>query len=99
MDLKTIIGNIIGLVNYAIPVLIAVALAIFLWGVVRFVYKTGDAHGKEADKEIFVWGLIALFVLVSVWGLVGLMCTSFFDNPSCSAPAISSGGTQWAPRP
>lgn len=95
MDFKTLVGNIIGLINYAVPVFIGIALAIFFWGLVKFVYRTGDAHGKDADKQLLVWGLVALFVLVSVWGLVGLMCENFFGSPSCSAAPITIQSTTW----
>ena len=28
---------------------------------------------KETGKQIMIWGIIALFVMVSVWGLVNVL--------------------------
>lgn len=69
----------ISLINLVIPVLVALALVLFLWGGVRYIYKSGDAHGKGADKEALLWGVIALFVLFSIWGLLRLLKESFLS--------------------
>jgi len=51
--------------------------AFFIAGGIRFIYKSGDARGHGADKTILAWGLIALFILVSVWGILALLRQSF----------------------
>lgn len=71
--LRDVVELFISLINLVIPVLIAFALVLFLWGGVRYIYRSGDAHGKGADKEVLLWGLIALFVLVSIWGILRLL--------------------------
>jgi hypothetical protein len=76
---------IISLINAAIPVLVALALVLFLWGAFRYVYKSADAHGKGADKEALLWGLIALFVLLSVWGILRILTNTFLGG-STGAP-------------
>jgi hypothetical protein len=88
-DLKGLVGQVISLINYVIPALITVALVLFLWGLVRFVYNNSDPHAKTHDKEIFIWGFLAMFVLVSVWGIVALLCVSFFGSRSCEANVYS----------
>ncbi|MEK7068589.1 MAG: hypothetical protein AAB964_02110, partial [Patescibacteria group bacterium] len=84
-DLKVLVGQIIGLINYIIPVGITLSLVHFFWGIVPYLYDTSDPHAKEADKKIFVWGLLALFVMTSVWGIVAMLCLNFFGNRSCVA--------------
>ncbi len=73
MTLATLVGQIIGLINTIIPVLMGAALVLFFVGVIRYVYQSGDAHGHTEGKELFMWGLIALFILASVWGILAVM--------------------------
>jgi hypothetical protein len=59
------IGRIVGV---ALPIVIAIGLLVFLWGLVKFIFA--GSEGKDEGKHLMIWGLIALFVMVSVWGLV-----------------------------
>lgn len=65
----TQLGNI---VNIVIPVLIAIAVIYFIWQVIRFVIAT-DEEGKKEAKSKIVYGVIGLFVIVTIWGLVFLL--------------------------
>lgn len=67
------IGQASTVISLAVPVLAALALAFFLWGLVVFIYQSDDEQGRAAGKQRMVWGLVALFVIVSVWGLVLLL--------------------------
>jgi hypothetical protein len=58
----------------AIPLLIGVALLVFVWGVVMFMVSNDDRARGEGKRRM-VWGVIGLFVIVSVWGLVALLGT------------------------
>jgi len=54
---------------------VAIAVVVFMWGVVGAI----RAGGKEGDQRIaagkqrMFWGVIAIFILVSVWGIVLLL--------------------------
>ena len=43
-----------GLLTTLIPILVAVALAVFIWGLVIFIAKSGDDKAKEEGKEGFI---------------------------------------------
>lgn len=50
-----------------------VAVVAFLFGMVQFIWaaRNGDAgKGVENGKQFMLWGLIALFVMFSVWGII-----------------------------
>lgn len=55
-----------------IPLAFVLALLFFFWGVAKFV-RTGAPSEKQEGKSIMVWGIIALFVISSVWGLVRII--------------------------
>jgi len=70
-------------------VLLALALALFLWGLVVFMTRAGE--DQEKGKQHMVWGIIILFVAVSVWGIVQLLQVIFGadgDIGSIQAPGI-----------
>ena len=61
------------LIQNLIPIVIAIALLVFFWGLVRFISKAGDETEVKKSKGLMVWGLVALFVMITVWGLVRFM--------------------------
>lgn len=69
-NLDTFLENIGDLVSTALPIVVAIALLVFFWGLVKFIFAQGNEEAKADAKKIMLWGLIALFVMVSVWGLV-----------------------------
>ena len=84
------LGNLIGevdlLMSILIRVVMAIALLTFFWGLVKFIFPQGSETAKVEAKKIMLWGLIALFVMVSVWGLVRFMQDALsltdFDAPT-----------------
>lgn len=86
-NLETLLTSIGGLVRVATPIVIAIGLLVFLWGLVRFIFAGAEA--KEEGKSLMIWGIVALFVMVSVWGLVRFIGRSL---------NIEQGGTIDTPR-
>ncbi|HCC05551.1 TPA: hypothetical protein DEP58_04625 [Patescibacteria group bacterium] len=61
------------LVGQLIPIVIALGLLFFIWGLVQFILASGDEAAKDIGKRRMIWGVMALFVIVAVWGIVGLL--------------------------
>lgn len=62
--------------NSVIPLLFAAAFAVFVWGTVKFMSSQQSAE-KEDGKQFMLWGIIALAVMFSVWGLVKIFQDTF----------------------
>ena len=75
-NLETLLRSIGRLVDIALPVVVAIALLAFFWGLVKFIFAQGDETAKTDAKKIMLWGLIALFVMVAVWGLIRFIGTA-----------------------
>lgn len=58
------------LVNLALPIAAGAAVLVFFWGLATYIFKPDKV---EIGRSRMVWGIIALFVMVSVWGLVSLL--------------------------
>ena len=79
-SLKGLIGVIVDLINRAVPVIIALALLYFFWGIAIFIFNlnTDDEKKRSEGKQVMLWGIIALFVMVSLWGIVKILQRTFF---------------------
>jgi hypothetical protein len=55
-----------------IPLIFVLAFLFFLWGVLRFMMSS-DQKNKEESKKMVWAGLIGLFVMVSVWGIIKIV--------------------------
>lgn len=63
-------------ISLTIPVLIGLAVLAFSWGIVKYLFGSD----KEGGKQMMIWGIIAIFVMTSVWGLVGILRSTIFGN-------------------
>lgn len=69
--LQTILGYFKNWLNILIPILISIAVIYFMVGVIRFVIAGDDEH-REKGKDQIIYGLIGLFVLFSIYGIIKL---------------------------
>ncbi|MDQ1281997.1 MAG: hypothetical protein QG630_348 [Patescibacteria group bacterium] len=75
LNFKAAANNITNnILTSATTLLMTAGFVLFFWGVVRFLYdrSNGDDSRLQKDKEAMLWGLIALFVIVSTWGIIRL---------------------------
>lgn len=64
-----------------VPLLFALAVAAFIWGVIQFYLNPENEEKRKKGKSFIVGGLIALFVMVAMWGIVGIFTNTFkVDN-------------------
>ena len=62
-----------GMFSKAAAALVGLAILVFLYGLARYITKTDEVEGREGAKSIMIWGIITIFVMVSVWGFVLLL--------------------------
>ena len=64
--------------NSIIPILVTVALVFLVWGVVKFFIINADEEAKRTQgKQFMIWGIVALAVIVSIWGIVNILGSTF----------------------
>lgn len=71
----TLIQTATDYVNRIVTFLLAAAILVFVWGVVQYVIA-GDEEKKKTGRQHMVWGIIGLFAIVAVWGLVNVIINS-----------------------
>ena len=70
---KVLLWQISGILNLLMPALIALAFAVFVWGLVVFIAHSGNEQKTDEGKQKMLWGVLILFVIISIWGILGLM--------------------------
>lgn len=78
---KSNIGEIITylscLLAKIMPLLVGLAAVAFVWGIIQIYLNPNNEEKKKKGKDFMLWGLVALFVIVCVWGLVGIIANTF----------------------
>ncbi|OGI92187.1 hypothetical protein A2933_01295 [Candidatus Nomurabacteria bacterium RIFCSPLOWO2_01_FULL_46_18] len=75
---QDLIIYVISIINNAIiPLVFAIALVLFIWGVVQYVINAQDTEKKAKGRQFMIWGIIALTVMLTVWGLVAVLGRTF----------------------
>ncbi len=78
-NLKSFLGLLTGLINIIIPIIFALTFIAIAWGVIR-AWIMGDASSDDIDKgkKVALVGVIALTIMMSIWGILRLLKTSLF---------------------
>ena len=69
---KVLIG-----VNAVVYILMGLAVVYFVAGVIKYIAANDDAT-KQKAKDTMIYGIIGLFVIVSVWGLIKVLQNTVF---------------------
>jgi hypothetical protein len=70
-DFASLVRLFLSLIRMTIPILASLALLAFIWGLVKFIARVGgDEKAIQEGKSLMIWGVIALFIMVSIWGIL-----------------------------
>ena len=71
--IATIIVNMIGLVALVAKLAWMITLVVFGWGIVRLIAASGNQEELKKAKGFLWWGIIGMFVLASIIGIIFLL--------------------------
>lgn len=75
--------------NIALRLLMGFAVLMFVWYVIQYFIRGGESQKSRTEAgQYILWSIIGFFVILSFWGLVNIL-TSTFDLNS-SAPTWNS---------
>lgn len=70
------------------PLLVTLAMVGFIWGVISYYLNPDNEEKRKKGKSFIIGGLIALFVIVSMWGLVGILTNTFEGDSNVGIPQL-----------
>jgi len=65
------------IINPLIILMFAVALIVFLWGVLQYVAKAGDSSAIETARMHILYGILGMFIMVSAFGIIRIVTGTF----------------------
>ncbi len=57
-------------VRSLIPIIFGLAIVYFFWGLIQYIRAAGDPKKAAEGKSIMIYGVIAIAVMISIYGLV-----------------------------
>jgi hypothetical protein len=91
--IKKLLVEVDSLVRLSIPIAYGLAILFFFWGMANFILRAGDPTAKEKGRGIMVWGVIALFIISTIFGIVALL-RDILGIPPTGNTTGTSAGTQ-----
>lgn len=92
-NIQGLIGAIGTLVKTLIPIAVGVGFLVFFWGLATFIFSSANEKSHEEGKNRMIWGVVAIFVMVSVWGLVLFLQKAFFGGKPTSVLPVRTPST------
>ena len=60
--------------------MVALAVLFFLYGVMEFIAGAGNEEKRTQGKRHIIWGIIGIFIMISVFGIMRLLCGMFYSQ-------------------
>lgn len=80
VDANTLIQKFNRILNAAIPIIVTLAVIWIVWYIFKFMIAGGD-EDKQKSKTGIAYGVVGLFIILSIWGLVNILVRTFgLDN-------------------
>lgn len=65
--------------NFAIPMLVLIAVVVYFGGTAWGIFNLSSGHAKPEDqRNNALWGIAIIFVMVSIWGIIRLLQSTLF---------------------
>ena len=94
-DADSLVTKLVGIGNTLTQLLVAFAVIWIIYNVVRYIVMA-DSDARKPIGNAILWGIVGLFVILSIWGLVNILRGTFITNDSIDKteipqiPALSS---------
>ncbi len=82
------VGNVMGIMQ---PILLGLSVVYFFWGIGQFIlHDAGSEKTREDGKRKMMWGVIAIFVFISINGILGWFGDLIGISVSPSTPSVTT---------
>lgn len=79
-DVNSLSTKLINLGNLFTYLLMAAAVIFIIWNIVKYLIAGGEEDRSAALKN-FIWGIVGLFLIISIWGIVNILLNTFRTTP------------------
>jgi hypothetical protein len=88
-----VIQYILDIIFILIPILFALAFIVFFWGLSKFILSSsGNQADLKKGKDYMMWGILALFILVSFRAIIIMVSKEFEIGDGKTYPQLPTDG-------
>ncbi len=82
-DVNSLTEKLVGIGNLVTYFLVALAVIFIIWNVVFFLIKgSSDETARKNAIKAIISGIVGLFIILSIWGLVNILIGTFRTTPT-----------------
>jgi len=81
-------GTVLGILNAAIRVMVALATLVFIYGVIKYIAAGGDPEATKKARSFIIWSIIGLALIIGIWGVANFLLTGLFGGTVTQGPVI-----------
>lgn len=98
-NVQQIVTGIRDVVRLLGPIVYSLSIIFFFWGVGKYALSAGNPKSVQDGKSIMIYGVIAIAVMSSIYGLVFFLQVSLgvTDRRYPTVPRLPSGISPWTP--
>jgi heme/copper-type cytochrome/quinol oxidase subunit 2 len=91
-NLGDVVNFFISTIYLLLPLFVGLSFLAFLFGIVKFIFQSGDQKSHAEGIKFMVWSLVALFVLVSFMGIISFFYKDlgFYSSHNLIIPQLNS---------
>ena len=87
-NIDQLISTLTDMIVSIIPVVLVLAILFFFWGLAKFILHADDETKRAEGKQIMIWGIIALFVIITIGGITALLQSTFVEPIDPFGPTL-----------
>ena len=76
-QVSALVTQTLAILNIVITIVFILAIVVFGWGVVKYVTSANNPEKEKEARSFLWWGVIGIFVLAAVFGLVQFVAKYF----------------------
>ena len=77
MTIQQILGVISGIIDQIVPFLVGLGVFVIIWGIFTYITHSAEEEKRTEARQYIVYGIIGIFLMLSVWGLVTILRNTF----------------------
>lgn len=74
------VNMVVNIFNALTALLVLAAVVFYLFNITTGIGKTGEKRSQM--YRVMLWGMLALFLMVSIWGILRILQTTLFGTDS-----------------
>ena len=88
---EELVNRLVYILDFAIGTLVMLALVIYFFGILLNTRKSKEGGDTSQMRTFLLWGMIALFVMVSIWGILQILQATIFSGEGLQPGASGTG--------